>query len=42
MEQISEYSSKVVDLLTTRHYQPFSDGAAFPQDLGKQKDIKSK
>lgn len=37
MEQISEYSSKVVDLLTTRHYQPFSDGAAFPQDLGKQK-----
>ncbi|MCH2532895.1 MAG: MotA/TolQ/ExbB proton channel family protein [Bdellovibrionales bacterium] len=37
MEEISEHSSKVVDLLTTRHYQAFSSNNAFPQDLGLDK-----
>ncbi|MCB0365114.1 MAG: MotA/TolQ/ExbB proton channel family protein [Bdellovibrionaceae bacterium] len=33
LEEISEHSAKVVDWLTTRHYQPFSASGAFPKDL---------
>ncbi|MBT4762269.1 MAG: MotA/TolQ/ExbB proton channel family protein [Bdellovibrionaceae bacterium] len=36
LEEISEHSSKVVDLLTTRHYQPFSQQAAFPRALAEK------
>ena len=35
LEEISEHSSKVVDLLTTRHYTPFTATGAFPQNLSK-------
>ncbi len=37
LEEISEYSTKVVDLLMTRHYQPFTEDAAFPDDLEAKK-----
>lgn len=33
LETVSEHSGKVVDLLTSRHYQPFSEQSAFPKDL---------
>lgn len=33
LEEVSEHSAKVVDLLTTRHYQPFSAAKVFPKDL---------
>ncbi|MCB0413352.1 MAG: MotA/TolQ/ExbB proton channel family protein [Bdellovibrionales bacterium] len=33
MEQIAEHSSKVVDLLTTRHYQAFDLKTAFPRAI---------
>jgi biopolymer transport protein ExbB len=36
LEEISEHSSKIVDLLTTRHYQPFSQQAAFPRALAEK------
>lgn len=35
LEEISEHSAKVVDLLTTRHYTPFTAATAFPKDLSK-------
>lgn len=35
LEEVSEHSAKVVDLLTTRHYQPFSAAKAFPRNLGE-------
>jgi len=37
LEEVSEYSAKVVDLLTTRHYQPFSAIKAFPKNLSEKK-----
>ncbi|MCB0410616.1 MAG: MotA/TolQ/ExbB proton channel family protein [Flavobacteriales bacterium] len=36
LEEISEYSAKVVDMLVTRHYQPFSESGAFPKDLASE------
>lgn len=36
LEEVSEYSAKVVDLLTTRHYQPFSQGGAYPDKLSEK------
>lgn len=33
LEECAEHSAKVVDWLTTRHYQPFSTQEAFPKDL---------
>ncbi len=41
LEEISEHSSKVVDLLTTRHYQPFSQQDAFPRALAEKEMKKS-
>jgi len=35
LEEVSEHSAKVVDLLTTRHYQPFSASKAFPKNLAE-------
>ena len=35
LEEVSEHASKVVDLLTTRHYQPFAQAVAFPKNLGE-------
>lgn len=35
LEEVSEHSAKVVDLLTTRHYQPFSAAKAFPKNLAE-------
>ena len=37
LEEVSEHSAKVVDLLTTRHYQPFSAAKAFPKNLSEAK-----
>ncbi|MCB0389857.1 MAG: MotA/TolQ/ExbB proton channel family protein [Bdellovibrionales bacterium] len=37
LEEVSEHSAKVVDLLTTRHYQPFSAAKAFPKNLSESK-----
>ncbi len=37
LEEVSEHSAKVVDLLTTRHYQPFSAVKAFPKNLSEKK-----
>lgn len=42
LEEISEQSSKVVDLLTTRHYTPFSSTTAFPQNLAENDVAKLK
>tara|TARA_Y100000817_G_C16816716_1_gene526876 strand:+ start:377 stop:1105 length:729 start_codon:yes stop_codon:yes gene_type:complete len=39
LEEISEQSTKVVDMLTTRHYQPFEKEATFPKEL-KTKELK--
>ncbi len=36
LEQINENSMKVVDWLTTRHYQPFSLASAFPDSSGTE------
>lgn len=33
LEEITEHSAKVVDLLTTRHYTPFTSTGAFPQNM---------
>lgn len=33
LEEVSEHSAKVVDLLTTRHYQPFSKDGAFKSNI---------
>lgn len=35
LEEVSEHSAKVVDLLTTRHYQPFSAAKVFPKNLSE-------
>jgi biopolymer transport protein ExbB/TolQ len=35
LEEVSEHSAKVVDLLTTRHYQPFNHNLAFPKDMNE-------
>jgi len=35
LEEIAEHSSKVVDLLTTRHYTPFTSTGAFPHNLSE-------
>lgn len=35
LEQATEYGAKIVDLLTTRHYQPFATPTVFPSTLGK-------
>lgn len=35
LEEISEHSSKVVDLLSTRHYVPFSMKSAFPGNIAE-------
>ncbi len=37
LEEVAEYSAKAVDLLTTRHYQPFSAKKAFPKNLSEKK-----
>lgn len=37
LEEISEHSGKVVDIITTRHYMPFSHASAFPQNLAEAK-----
>ena len=37
LEEVSEHSAKVVDLLATRHYQPFTDKAAYPGELETKK-----
>ncbi len=37
LEQISEHSTKVIDLLAARHTVPFSAEAAFPRGLGAHK-----
>lgn len=42
LEEISEHSSKVVDLLTTRHYTPFTTTNVFPQNLSEQDIAKLK
>lgn len=36
LEEISETSTKVVDLLTTRHYQAFDEAKVFPGDLATE------
>ncbi|MCB0420901.1 MAG: MotA/TolQ/ExbB proton channel family protein [Bdellovibrionales bacterium] len=36
LEEVSEHSAKVVDLLTTRHYQPFSTVGAYPDKLSEK------
>ena len=35
LEEITEYSTKVVDMLTTRHYQAFDTKVAFPRALAQ-------
>ena len=35
LEEISEYSAKIMDLLTTRHYIPFSSKTAFPASIAE-------
>ncbi len=35
LEEISEHSAKVMDLLTTRHYVPFSAKTAFPATIAE-------
>lgn len=42
LEEISEHSAKVVDLLTTRHYTPFTATGAFPQNLSESELAKIK
>jgi len=37
LEEITEHSVKVVDLLVTRHYQAFDMKAVFPKDLSQDK-----
>lgn len=36
LEEIAEHSAKVVDLLTTRHYQAFDIKSAFPKHLSQE------
>lgn len=38
LEEVIEHSTKMVDLLSTRHYQPFSIDAAFP-DHAKSENL---
>jgi biopolymer transport protein ExbB/TolQ len=41
LEEVSEHSSKIVDLLTTRHYQPFTNDGAFPNTF-KEAELASR
>jgi biopolymer transport protein ExbB/TolQ len=36
LEQISEYSTKIIDILAARHTVPFTVESAFPRNLGSQ------
>lgn len=40
LEEVSEHSGKVVDLLISRHYQPFAHAAAFPRTTGEAELMK--
>ena len=33
LEEVTEHSTKVIDLLTSRHYEPFKENKIFPQNL---------
>lgn len=39
LEEVSEHSAKVVEWLTTRHYQPFSHATAFPRNLAESEMV---
>lgn len=37
LEEISEHSSKVIEIITSRHYAPFHKSSVFPKDLALDK-----